>query len=138
MILFIALRKATNRSQKKPLDAKEEAKIWAKGAASLSFLLGLTWIFGFFIVGHGKQWRFTTVFSKLLKLISTLDMSTSSTSFDWLCLLASAVFAVIFTLLNSFQGVFIFLFYVVMNKRTRRETLKRLDKAFVSVSFPIL
>ncbi|CAG0920187.1 unnamed protein product [Notodromas monacha] len=94
-ILIVALRKATHRNQKKPLDTRDEIRVWAKGATSLSFLLGLTWIFGFFMVGHG-----------------------------------SSISAIIFTVLNSTQGIFIFLFYVVMNKRTRRETLKKIDRTF--------
>lgn len=70
---------------------------WVFGALSLTFVLGITWIFGFFFFNNDGT--------------------------DY-------VMAYIFTTLNSFQGVMIFLTVCIFNQKVRNTTLKELQRSY--------
>ncbi|GFN80119.1 adhesion g protein-coupled receptor l3 [Plakobranchus ocellatus] len=59
---------------------------WVQGAMALEVLLGLTWVFGYFLLNDN-----------------------------------STPIAYIFTVLNSLQGLFIFIFHCLLNKKTQKE-----------------
>ncbi|GFR58104.1 adhesion G protein-coupled receptor L2 [Elysia marginata] len=59
---------------------------WVQGALALEVLLGLTWLFGYFLINDN-----------------------------------STPIAYIFTILNSLQGLFIFIFHCLLSKKTQKE-----------------
>ncbi|EFX79820.1 hypothetical protein DAPPUDRAFT_34083, partial [Daphnia pulex] len=72
--------------RRNPAEIKENKQNfrWIYGVISLTFILGITWVFGFLFFGQG-----------------------------------SLIFAYIFTILNSLQGLFIFITFCVINKKVR-------------------
>lgn len=59
---------------------------WVQGALTLEVLLGLTWVFGYFLINDN-----------------------------------STPIAYVFTILNSLQGLFIFIFHCLLSKKTQKE-----------------
>ncbi|XP_071800178.1 latrophilin-like protein LAT-2 [Asterias amurensis] len=91
VLLIVSLHKAysSRSSISKGVAQNNDIRPWIKGAATLLFLLGITWGVGFLFI-NGE----------------------------------SLVFAYIFNVLNSLQGLFIFVFYCLGNERVNTEMRK--------------
>lgn len=83
MAVSVSFKARRNTSEKK--ENKHNFR-WIYGTISLTFILGITWLFGFLFFGQG-----------------------------------SMIFAYIFTILNSLQGLFIFITFCVINKKVRKD-----------------
>ncbi len=80
------------KSKRNKLGKKEENNFqWIFGTFSLTFILGITWLFGFLYFNQG-----------------------------------SLTMAYVFTILNSLQGLIIFITFCVLNKQVRSELHKKL------------
>ncbi|XP_046446437.1 adhesion G protein-coupled receptor L3-like [Daphnia pulex] len=81
--ISVSFKSRRNAAEKKE---KKNNFRWIYGTISLTFILGITWVFGFLFFGQG-----------------------------------SLIFAYIFTILNSLQGLFIFITFCVINKKVRKD-----------------
>ncbi|XP_032778359.2 adhesion G protein-coupled receptor L3 [Daphnia magna] len=95
-LAFLTIALSVSFKSRRNFDEKKEKKHnfrWIFGTISLTFILGITWFFGFLFFGQ-----------------------------------SSMIFAYIFTVLNSLQGLFIFITFCVLNKKVRKD----LQRQFVT------
>ncbi|KAI9565575.1 hypothetical protein GHT06_009367 [Daphnia sinensis] len=88
-LAFLTIALSVSFKSRRNFDEKKEKKHnfrWIFGTISLTFILGITWFFGFLFFGQG-----------------------------------SMIFAYIFTILNSLQGLFIFITFCVLNSKVRKD-----------------
>ncbi|KAG1698325.1 Adhesion G protein-coupled receptor L1 [Nymphon striatum] len=99
VILFVLALKAS-LAVKQNLDRQLQIRRRIKGAITLMFLLGITWIFGLFFFNKD-----------------------------------SIFMAYIFVILNASQGIFIFIFQIVLNNLNRQAIIKALKKTLLKPQF---
>ncbi|XP_046446417.1 adhesion G protein-coupled receptor L3-like [Daphnia pulex] len=92
LVFLILVLCVTFKSIRSTIGKKENKQNlrWIMGSISLTFILGITWVFGFLYFGQGTM-----------------------------------IFAYVFTILNSLQGLFIFITLCVMNKKVRKDLVRQ-------------
>jgi apolipoprotein N-acyltransferase len=100
LVFLILVLCVTFKSIRSTIGKKENKQNlrWIMGSISLTFILGITWVFGFLYFGQG-----TMIFAYY-----------------------------VFTILNSLQGLFIFITLCVMNKKVRRDLVRQFVTSQVS------
>jgi cytochrome c biogenesis protein CcdA len=105
LVFLILVLCVTFKSIRSTIGKKENKQNlrWIMGSISLTFILGITWVFGFLYFGQGTM-----------------------------------IFAYVFTILNSLQGLFIFITLCVMSKKVRKDLVRQFVTSQVShiICFP--
>lgn len=109
MVVLIQIRRMRGNS---PAGSRSGLVQELKGVASLTFLLGLTWTFGFFTWGPARVF--------LLYLFSVLNSLQGQRKSSFLCL-AITWSCVVTHLCACVPGLFIFLFHCLMKESVRRQ-----------------
>ncbi|XP_072173174.1 latrophilin-like protein 1 [Diadema setosum] len=91
MVVSLRVAYSGRAAVSKDATSSQDIKVWIKGAVTLTFLLGSTWVIGFMNLAEG-----------------TLPL------------------AYAFTILNSLQGLFIFIYHCLGNERVKKEMAKLL------------